>query len=484
MAKYTANLKNAIKSTIGLSLTVALDDNSTSGKEILVGNTNRQASKDALAYLKSQTDKDSYLIQINDDSIVLLGTTEMATVRAVKLFIENYVNVSSKGNVLNLSAGKLTAGIYNTENIIYASNGIEFESEILSTVYQVPENGYDGSLTPDKLAVSNISYPSIIKLAHQKNEADNGKLICVFYLDASHVSGAQIQTKSCVMMSEDDGLGWKCIARPEEEIDISLKAGQMAHIYELPKQVGDMPAGTLIYAANSVDFSRKSDISIWRSYDCGYTWEQYVRIASGGGNRKGVWEPFTICSEEDGENWENAVEVVTCDDPTARAGMPVITKMGNGEYFMVFELVNNFRGGAWDSPIYCKTTKDLSNWGDASDYGALIEVNGKYRASAPTCAWLSAGGECGVLIVTAKNNGPEFVAEQNEMFVSFDYGKTWESIENPLSYDIPPVKDDRIGYSPAFWVDTEEKSLYYVNCVNSSYDKTIRRIAFSKIKIY
>ena len=89
-----------------------------------------------------------------------------------------------------------------------------------------------------------------------------------------------------------------------------------------------------------------------------------------------------------------------------------------------------------------------------------------------------------MLIVAAKNNGPKFNSEQNQLFVSFDYGKTWEIIENPLSYDIPPVKDERIGYSPACWVGDNGKTLYYVNCINADYDKEKRQIAFAKIKIY
>ncbi len=42
---------------------------------------------------------------------------------------------------------------------------------------------------------------------------------------------------------------------------------------------------------------------------------------------------------KDGVTWSNAVEVIACTDSRWRAGMPVITKMGNGEYFLVFELV-------------------------------------------------------------------------------------------------------------------------------------------------
>lgn len=513
-AIYTAKLKSVVEAKTGASLTVTTDDSGDSGeKEILIGQTNREASAEGLQYLKTKTDKDAYLIRISEKSIVILGTTEMATVRAIKIFIEKYVNSSTKG-AFDLSAGNEIAGIYRSGNIISTENGFELESEIISNVYEMPKTGYDSTSFDSVFSIGNLSYPSIIKLEHQTNEKDNGKLIATFYLDATPVGGARTNTNACIMVSDNDGKSWKHLARPEESMDLTLKAGQMAHIYELPAKVGDMPAGTLIYSANSVDFARKTTISLWRSFDCGKTWEQYVCIAEGGGDREGVWEPFTLYNESDGYlycfysddtgsktagdhdqtivykrskdgiKWSEKVEVVACPDSTWRAGMPIITKMGNGEYFLVFELVHKFRGD-WRSPIFFKTTSDLANWGDPSDYGKIIETTEQYYIqSAPACAWVDDGSPCGTLIVTARYDSKETL-EQNKFFISLDYGKTWQVIDDPIPYEMININDgDRIGYSPAFWVGDNGKTLYYVNCVNASYDKEKRKIAFAKIKIY
>jgi len=508
-AEYTAKLKNAIAEKTGASLSVITDDVSeASEKEILIGKTNRSASNDGLQYLKTKTSGDAYLIQINENNIVILGTTEMATVRAIKVFIEKYVNVSNKESGLNLSAGNMIAGAYNSKNIIVAANNTELEIEVSTSVFSVPESGYDSKTFPYVYEVSNVSYPSVIKLAHQQDEADNGKLICVFYLDADPIGVGETPTGACVMMSDDDGKTWKFISRPEEEIDTSLSAGQMAHIYELPEDVGDMPAGTLIYAANSVDFRSKTNISFWRSTDCGKSWQQYVCIATGGGDREGVWEPFVIYGEndgylycfysddrgsaqseshdqsvvfvrsKDGVNWEDPIEVVAHGDSTARAGMPVITKMGNGEYFMVYELVHKF-DGSWGAPIFYKTTKDLSSWGDPSNPGVRIEygANG-FIESGPACVWTPDGGPNGTLIVTSRYGC------EDKILLSFDYGKSWEQVENPLSFTPEKNYDDsRMGYSAGLWVD-EDGTVYYVNCINAKYDSEKRQIAFARIKIY
>ncbi len=163
----------------------------------------------------------------------------MATVRAIKIFIEKYVNISS-GAALDLSAGNEIAGIYNSGSIISTESGFELEIEQTSTVYEVPKSGYDSSSFDFVMTVENLSYPSIIRLENQANEADNGKLIATFYIDATPVGGAKLSSNACVMISEDNGKSWKYLSRPDETIDLTLKGGQMAHIYELPKAVGDI----------------------------------------------------------------------------------------------------------------------------------------------------------------------------------------------------------------------------------------------------
>jgi len=197
---------------------------------------------------------------------------------------------------------------------------------------------------------------------------------------------------------------------------------------------------------------------------------------------------------KDGVNWEGEggkigtgtgkdvepVDVVAIDKFKYRPGMPVITKMGNGEYFLVYEQFGDWTG----CPIYYKKTRDLSDWGDVSDIGTLIKAKtGEVLSSSPACVWLDVGGECGTLIVTAKQG-----SNKGYMLVSFDYGETWEKIDNPLVGQ-PIITNgsgnDRVGYSPAFWLSTDGKTVYYLNSINDARNPTETRVmGFARLTIY
>lgn len=65
------------------------------GKEILVGDTNRVESRDALAELEDET----FVIKWAGEKLVIIGTDDYATKAAVAYFIENYVN-TAEGDAL------------------------------------------------------------------------------------------------------------------------------------------------------------------------------------------------------------------------------------------------------------------------------------------------------------------------------------------------------------------------------------------------
>ncbi len=517
ISSATSDLKQALEQTVGISLNVALDADTAAGdKEILIGETNRPESQITVEQLKNANEKNSYAIRIAQNKIVITGTDDTSTERAVKEFIRNYVEISPKGSSIDISAGREQFGVYDKDSIMKLTNGAVMHLDYTSTVIE-PYNKYT---LPDgkSLVLSFGSYPSITQLNYQANPEDNGKLIAI--LSTTSVPGSDSTGGAgCVMMSEDDGKTWNLIARPDETLWPALYAqGAMPHIYELPAQVGEMPAGTLLYSYNSVTYDNpggRSILAVWRSFDAGYTWEEYVIIDEAGGRGEGIWEPFMIYCEEDqylycfysddsdpdhdqkivykrskdGVNWEGEggkigtgtgkdvepVDVVAMANPASRPGMPVITKMGNGEYFLVYEYFANGLGSA--CPIYYRTTKNLADWGDPNNAGTLIP-DSKY--SSPACAWLDAGGECGVLVVSSKgasNNG--------HLMVSVDYGKTWKNVKDPHASSPIKGEGDRVGYSAGMWVGADKKTLYYINSDNSVNNPTSAQgIAFAKLTIY
>ncbi|MBE6607180.1 MAG: hypothetical protein E7633_01300 [Ruminococcaceae bacterium] len=502
----TADLKKTIQSELGVELTVNVDwynpanTPDPNAKEILIDKTNRKESEEALAKLDGMPD-DSYIIDVTENKIVIVGQSTTGTVRAISYFLKNYVLTSEEAGKIDLSSGRTFTKEYDIVQNIFIDDKLDMDVEVKSTVFEVTRGYVD--LLDFTYSINTAHYPSVLELKYQKNEEDNGKLIAIFCLSANPAKGNGIKTNGAVWESADGGATWELIARPQETIDKSITGISMAHIYELPAQVGDMPAGTLLYSGNSVNYDRKSHIGVWRSFDCGRTWEEYVIIAKAGGLKEGIWEPFIWYEEsdgylycfysddsdpkhdqklvykrsKDGVKWSEIYDVCTFEDPDDRPGMFVMTKMGNGEYFMVYEYV-----GSGGSLIYYKTTTDITSW-NPTDPGTLLQV-GTYRVgSAPSCIWSPAGGECGTLIATGmwERDGDG----KHRMFVSFDYGKTWELMANPLPYDNKndTKETDRIGYSPSLVIGADPSVIYYMNTTDVP-ETGYQRIQFARLKIY
>ena len=500
---YTASLKKAIKDNIGAELTVSLDDTAESEKEILIGATNRAASALALEKLAEATSEDSYIIDITENKICIVGTTDNATLRAIKIFKEEYVDISAGKGALDLSAGTTKAKNYKTDRIEVLDNGLEIE--ICHDAVTIVEECSEWYLGGIKMEVTNLGYPKGVTLQHQKNPEDNGKIIS--HLFVSDKLGPK--TKSCVVESSDGGKTWKIISRPTEQNAMNkahgLEPGNMSQIYELPEAVGDYPAGTLVYANGSLSYGLRTEIWMWYSTDCGRTWRQTAQIATmpnTDSEGKGVWEPYAIYDNgylycfysdqtnptydqaltfrrsKDGVNWEEPKYVCTFEGKQEGPGMIIITKMGNGEFFAAYEYYGK-AGAHAKGQIYYKKTRDLNDWGDPTDIGTMIRSDGYEIIGAPACLWIPAGGECGTLIVSGKKDNSG--TEDHRMMVSNDYGETWITMSNPLPYVIG--NNTRVGHSPALFLGTDERTVYYINqtAVSVTADRKLEFIAF---KIY
>ena len=153
---------------------------------------------------------------------------------------------------------------------------------------------------------------------------------------------------------------------------------------------------------------------------------------------------------------------------------------GNGEYFMVYEYFPKGTGEGQVCPVYYRTTKNLADWGDPNNAGTLMKTpDGTNLVSGPACIWSPAGGDCGTLIVNSTTG-----TQSGYMLVSTDYGKTWEKIDNPLSGTPIKTQFDRIGYRSIFWLGADGKTVYYVNTINSKYDKTSSTVACATMTVY
>ncbi len=109
-----ANFKKTVEAKCGITLGYTTDwiqhgqTESADAKEIIIGITGRQASKDALASLNGSC----FTVRIDGQRIVILGTDDQKTVQAVEYFLSNLLSTSS-GSVIKCP-----------ENLCYVSDAI------------------------------------------------------------------------------------------------------------------------------------------------------------------------------------------------------------------------------------------------------------------------------------------------------------------------------------------------------------------------
>ncbi len=474
---YTSNFKKCLFNYTGADLSVAIDSDVKSAdenKEILLGKTNRKESLDAYALLKNDN---HYIVESVGNKIVIIGKTDDATVRAMKDFLQNNARASKGDSHINLEAGYQKKGIANLDSIIF-DNFTEFEIEGKYSVHN-----------PGEWVTGIIQYPSIVRLS-------DGTLLATYenYGFAYNIH-----------RSTDDGKTWEKISSVKDTLNKEITgtpyiAEWMPMLYELPVDMGEYKAGTVILAGtskNEKDSFDKSTITLHASTDKGLTWNTICNVDEAPGivDDLGIWEPFLIyeakrgrlyCfySDDSGKNVEgdhdqklvykyttdlknwygkddkvgvdiDPKEAVACDNPKFRPGMISIADMGKGGYIMTYEMV-----GLPDLQTHCKKTMDLDDWGDVSDYGKPVACGKDSFGSSSWCAWTpEGGGDCGTLVVVGKHPSPYYSTTKGaKMLLSFDYGETFVAIDNPIPYNV-----DRCGYSPCLLFSQDGKTLYYVN---------------------
>jgi hypothetical protein len=250
--------------------------------------------------------------------------------------------------------------------------------------------------------------------------------------------------------------------------------------YVTPVALGSLPAGTLLCAVRSAFWVSTSYIDIYKSTDNGVTWSYLSNVATGLGFGTNVYEPFLlvdssgnlVCyysdernkathsqklssqtSTDGGITWGAQTNVLALTPTNARPGMLRASKMGNGNWLMTYEYVNN-PGPA--SGVYYKTSSDGDNWGAVSNAGTEIHgQDGSGPGATPSVIWTSAGSTNGTLIMIC-----QFATTNN--YVNFDYGAgVWSTVPQPLPY----TSNSATGYSRSIAESANDKTLYQINCV-------------------
>lgn len=273
-----------------------------------------------------------------------------------------------------------------------------------------------------------IMYPRAIEL---KCGSYKGKILATFEKYTRNTPFFPIYE------SNNGGLNWKLISKVEDQKN-GWGMRYQPFLFELPVKCGNLKAGTILCAGNSIPNNlEKTELVLYKSVDGGFTWEYMSSIAKGGAaivdnkdenSIRPIWEPYLyldlnnnlICyySDEghlkDGYNQILAHKIsydggYTWSDITIdvslqgglRPGMPIVTRLPNGSFIMVYEIVN-VKG----IPVYFRISADGLNWGDPEDYGKKIEsFDGSYLTGTPYITWINKGGKNGTIIVTGRGYG-------------------------------------------------------------------------------
>ena len=330
---------------------------------------------------------------------------------------------------------------------------------------------YDSKGFPEPGAM----YPRIIRL--QMYKKDKGALLATFekYIRIDK------KPEFPIYRSIDDGNTWKLYSKVTDTKN-NFGMRYQPQLFELPRAVNGLPAGTLLCAGSSIpQVFTSTELLLYKSNDGGLHWQYVSSIIKGGGIgptipvtdnvvksgnaaddiNNPVWEPFLevdkkgrlICfysderykakgynqllahkvSDDGGKTWNKEVFDVAIDDKVKRPGMIVTAALPDGKYIMVYEMV-----GLQNNPVYCRFSSDGENWGDANDPGIkIIDSNTNFFMSGtPYIIWTPAGGKDGTLVLTAKGTVKNGMLEGNGLMINTHLGKgSWKYMPTKVQYD-------------------------------------------------
>ena len=310
----------------------------------------------------------------------------------------------------------------------------------------LPARAADGTLLQ-----GGTLYPRVVRLSH----------------GAKAVNGQLIASAGPIFRSTDNGASWTQISTVTPIAGTTIRC--CADLYELPKTVGKLKAGTLIYSASYLQGGTPA-IQVYISKDHGASWKYHSTPVIGGTTNgpHGLWEPaFEVdhagalvmfwsdetdpcCSQKlaqirslDGATWQDRTDTVRSTIAGDRPGMITVSKLPNKHFFMSYELC-----GAAGCTVYSRTSTDGWNFGTPTDMGSVVKTaSGQTLQHAPLNAWspspLSANGA--ILLVgqvTKEANGAVSASNGQVLFVNtaVDGAGTWRAINAPVH--VPTAYDN------------------------------------------
>lgn len=325
----------------------------------------------------------------------------------------------------------------------------------------VTESKAPARTTPTALPVPDGFYPRAI-------QRENGKIVAsvVRFLPGGGRMGATI------FESSDEGVSFTEIG----EIDDPINQGGLCcgTLYELPRALGAMPKGTLLWSASAGGDAPDAPMTlpVWKSEDDGRTWQLVSKIVTASTPRKngGLWEPelsmlddgqlavhwsdetdrahsqkLVVARSRDGVTWKDQHDTIALATFGFRPGMATVRRASTGGPFvMTYEIC----GVAGDScTAWIRMSDDGWSWGDPKSRGIRIAtVDGLHFRHAPTLAWSAAPGAHGRFFVVGQmaytNDGSVASGANGSVIFASPEGGThaWYTIPSPVP--VPEAYDN------------------------------------------
>ncbi|MGW7691726.1 sialidase family protein [Streptomyces asiaticus] len=323
---------------------------------------------------------------------------------------------------------------------------------------------------PTPLRDGGALYPRAIRLEHSGK--DNGRVLASTVV---HDGGNGI---GAVQESTDGGASFGQVGTIADPKSADGRGLCCATLYELPRQVGDMPAGTLLWAASFGQDERpapRMSIRVFKSTDVGRHWSYLSTAAAATDTSKGLWEPeFSIDAEgnlvchysdetdprhsqklvavrsRDGVSWSGLHDTVASAPASDRPGMAVVRKLPSGTYVMTYEICSD--DPKFSCVVHYRTSPDGWDWGDPTNLGIRPQTaDGKYFKHAPTLAWApEAGNPQGKLLLVGQAmfnaDGSRADGSGRTIWTNSKGGEgAWREIPAPV-----PVKSDKLDSCPNY----------------------------------
>jgi hypothetical protein len=282
------------------------------------------------------------------------------------------------------------------------------------------------------------SYPRVIRLEH--NGPADGTIL------ASITTNFGTQGAGVISASTDGGLTFQQIATIEDPASAGGAGICCSVLYELPSAVGELPAGTVLWADTvgytAPEAERHTRQRLWASADAGHTWRHVSDIAVSP-NQYNNWEPslsvaadgslVAFYSDEtdkahhdqklvqvrsrDAVTWTDQRDTVTNADWYVRPGMINAIRLPDGSYFMTYEVCNNDLVHLCSA--YFRRSADGWDFGDPDDLGTVVRTtNGRYGRHTPTVVWSPGPGSTGTILLITE------MLVENDGSISPGNGKT------------------------------------------------------------